>query len=120
MQTQAKYIAKLDPKKMASLPIMNKVDGSKKYDEKEEKYLRELRAYEFMNNEQPGYPHSFSYQGYNFNLMHGGRYKLPRFIAEHIESVGKPDWGWKPNGEGLMEKNLNGDLPRFQMREVRE
>jgi len=120
MQVQARYVTKIDPKKLAKLPIINKEDGSRKIDEKEEKYLRELVTYEFMNLEQQGHPEAFSYQGHNFEFLHGGRYLLPRFIAQHVESLARPDWGWKPNGKGDMEKNLNGNLYRFQMREVRD
>jgi len=51
-------------------------------------------------------------------LFHGGKYKLPRFIALWIESRTTPIWDWRPNGEGGMAKKLMGKNPRFQMRQV--
>lgn len=115
---------KIDLRKIQNLPIMNPQNPSKKYTEKEEKHLREIGTYEFMNVEEPGLMITFAYgqhgNKHNFKLMHGGRYQLPRFIARHVESKAIPIWKWRPNGVGQMEKQLTGWKPRFQMREVYE
>lgn len=115
-------IEKIDPKKMKKLPIINRNEPSKKYTEKEENYLREICNYEFMNLEEPGLRHKFSYgtvkNKQTFTLFHGGKYALPRFIARHIESCAKPNWKYRPDGMGSMQKVLEGWIPRFQMREV--
>ena len=117
MQKEA-YATKLDEKLMDRLPLMNKVDGSHKFTEKEEKSLREYATYELYNIEEPGHPISFHYQGYPFRLLHGGRYKLPKFIANHIEEVGYPVWDWVPDGSGKMEKKIKSFTRRFQARQV--
>ena len=123
MQTQ-RHVELVDPKKMEKLPIINMENPSKKIDEKEEKYLRQTVTYEFMNLEEPGVPHTFPYGNsknrYTFTLLHGGRYKLPRFIARHIESRSTPIWKWMPDGTGSMIKSRMGVNQRFQMREVYE
>ena len=103
------------------LPIFHP-DPAKKYSEKEEKYLREVLNYEFVNVEQAGMAVSFGYgdarNKAKFTLVHGSKYKFPRFLARHVESVGTPMYGWKPDGSGQMQKTEKGRKPRFQMREV--
>jgi len=103
---------------LQKLPII----GKKPANEKEEKYLREICEFEFMNLEEPGLLHRFPYgnaqKHHTFTLFHGGKYKVPRFIARWIESRSTPIWDWRPDGTGGMEKKLMGQNPRFQMREV--
>lgn len=100
------------------LPII----GDRPKNEKEEKHLRELVEYEFLNNEEPGLMQKFSYgdskNRTTFIFMHGGKYRIPRHIARWMESRQIPQWDWKPNGRGSMEKSLKSYKPRFQMRPV--
>ena len=114
----------MDVKRMQKLPIIDPVNPSKKYTEKEEKWLREIKAYEFSNLEEPGLMHTFAYgcagNKMKFQLFHGGKYHVPRFIARHIESRSTPMWNWRPDGLGGMRKELSGKKSRFQMREVYE
>lgn len=111
-------------KKIQNLPIIDPTNPTKKYSEKEEKHLREMNTYEFMNLEEPGLMITFPYGNagnkHNFKLMHGGKYILPRFMQRHIESKSTPIWGWKPDGTGRLTKILKGRNSRFQMREVYE
>ena len=121
---QTQNESKIDLKKMQNLPIIDAKNPTKKYTEKEEKWLREICTYEFMNIEEPGLMHSFSY-GCSGNMMkftffHGGTYKVPRFIAQHINSRSTPIWGWRPDGTGSIRKELTGRNSRFQMRESYE
>ena len=105
-------------KKLQKLPIILKQPES----EKEENFLREVCEFEFMNIEEPGLVHRFPYgnakNNHNFTLFHGGKYKLPRFIAQWVESRTKPIWDWRPDGIGGLTKKLIGQDPRFQMRQV--
>lgn len=111
-------------KKMLELPIIDPTNPSKKYSEKEEKWLREVKTYEFINVEESGmmqrFPYGTTRNKMDFTLLHGGRYKLPRFIARHLESCTTPIWKWRPDGHGGIHKELVGRKPRFQMREVYE
>lgn len=111
-----------DIKKMQNLPVYDPADPNRKFSEKEEKYLREVRTYEFMNLKEPGVMQKFSYGNaankYTFVLMHGGKYKLPRFIQRHLESKSTPIWEYRPNGKGQLEKVQAGRDSRFQLREV--
>lgn len=104
--------------KLKRLPIIGEQPRSKK----EEDYLREIEEYEFVNLEEPGLSQRFSYGdskfSHRFNLEHGGKYKLPRFVARHLESRTIPIWNWRPNGEGGMEKKEMGSQQRFQLRQV--
>jgi len=103
--------------KLQKLPIIGKQPAN----EKEEKFLREVCEFEFMNIEEPGLCHRFPYGNakinHNFTLFHGGKYKLPRFIAQWIESRTTPIWDWRPDGLGGLNKKLIGQNPRFQMRQ---
>ena len=105
-------------KNLQKLPIIGKQPKS----EKEEAFLREVCEFEFMNIEEAGLSHRFPYgnakRNHNFTLFHGGKYTLPRFIAQWIESRNTPIWDWRPNGEGGMTKKLIGNNSRFQMRQV--
>ena len=102
---------------ISKLPIV----GKKPKTEKEEKFLREVCEYEFINVEERGATHRFSYGNASnqhvFTFDHGKKYKLPRFIAEHVESRQTPIWDWRPDGTGAMNKQLTGQNPRFQMRQ---
>ena len=100
------------------LPIIGKRPVSKE----EEKFLREVCEFEFFNLEEPGvsvrFPYGNAKNHHNFTLFHGGKYKLPRFIARHIESRATPIWEWRPDGTGKLNKKQTGENPRFQMRQV--
>jgi len=115
---------KIDVKRMLNLPIIDPKNPSRKLDEKEEKFKKELRTYEFYNLEEPGLMHKFSYGNtknrYDFTFFHGGKYKVPRFIADHVGSASTPIWKWRPDGTGTMRKELTGQKSRFQMREIYE
>tara|TARA_R110002126_G_scaffold77229_5_gene192681 strand:- start:8427 stop:8795 length:369 start_codon:yes stop_codon:yes gene_type:complete len=108
--------------KIQNLPIIHPTDAKKKYSEKEEKHLREMNSYEFMNLEEPGLMITFSYGNagnkHIFKLMHGAKYTLPRFMQRHVESKSTPIWGWQPDGTGRLTKILKGKNSRFQLREV--
>lgn len=100
------------------LPII----GKQPKDEKEEKYLREYQEFEFYNLEQSGMSEKFPYgntqKNVTFQFFHGGKYKLPRHVARHLENCQTPIWKWRPDGTGSMQKELTGYKPRFQMRQV--
>jgi len=100
---------------IAKLPIV----GQQPANEKEEKYLREIVEYEFYNLEEPGVPHTFSYGNtrnkHTFEFLHGGKYKIPRFIARHVESRSEPIWKYRPDGHGSIQKQEIGRKPRFRM-----
>jgi hypothetical protein len=108
----------LSGEQLAALPIILKKPES----DREEAYMREICEFEFYNLEEPGVMHSFPYGNTRnkttFRFFHGGRYKLPRFIANWVESRSTPIWDWRPNGSGQMSKSRVGDKPRFQMRHV--
>jgi len=101
--------------KLKNLPII----GNQPKSEAEEKFLREVCEFEFLNSEEPGLTVSFVYGSSNnnhkFMLFHGGKYRVPRFIARHIESCGTPIYDWSPDGSGRMVKKYKGRKPRFRM-----
>lgn len=100
---------------LSKLPIV----GPQPANEKEEKYLREVCEFEFYNLEEPGLTHRFPYgdtrNQHTFTFYHGEKYKVPRFIARHLESKGTPIWDWRPDGTGRMGKKQVGQKPRFRM-----
>jgi hypothetical protein len=100
---------------LQKLPII----GEQPKSTREEDHLREMVEFEFYNLEEPGLMHEFSYgcRGNinSFTLMHGCKYIVPRFIAYHLESKGGPIWKWRPDGTGVMHKELIGKNPRFRM-----
>jgi hypothetical protein len=104
-------------KDIQNLPII----GNQPTSEKEEKYLREICEFEFSNLEEPGLSNSFPYgdtkRQHKFVFFHGGKYKVPRFIARHVESCTTPIWKWRPDGSGSMAKKEVGTKARFQMRQ---
>jgi len=112
---------KKDEAKIKSLPVWDRKNPSRKIPEKEEKHLKEMSVYEFVNTEEPGVLQEFSYgntrNNMKFVLMHGGKYLLSRFVAQHINSRGTPIWDRRPNGMGQMEKTNAGSKPRFYLRE---
>lgn len=87
-------------------------------------WLQEEIAIEFMNLEEPGVMQKFVYgpttNPKKYTLMHGGKYKLPREVVQHIESRQTPIWKYRPNGIGGMEKELTGHKSRFQCRQTFE
>lgn len=100
---------------LAKLPIV----GNQPKNAKEEQFLREVCEFEFYNLEEPGLSHRFSYgdatNNRSFTMYHGEKYRLPRFIARHLESRGTPNYEWRPNGKGGLVKHLAGTKPRFRM-----
>lgn len=114
----------MKPERLAKLPIIDRKNPHRKYTEKEEKHLREVCTYEFMNLEEPGlllkFPYGDARNKANIVLMHGGKYKVPRFLARYVEQQETPIWGWQPDGTGRMQKTMRGGKPRAQMREVYE
>jgi len=86
-------------------------------------WKKEEALFEFYNLEEPGLMLKFPYGGTKriekFTFLHGGKYKVRREIAAHVETRQTPIWSYRPNGIGQMEKQLTGWKPRFQMREVR-
>ena len=122
MGEKAESTIKFDEKKMAKLPLIDRENPSRKFSEKEEKALREIRVYEFANTECPGVMQKFVYgdtrNKMTFNLFHGQKYELPRFVARHIESCGTPIYNYKPSGHGQLEKEQAGHKRRFMMREA--
>lgn len=109
---------KHDLKKYINLPIVREQPKS----EKEEAFLREVCEYEFMNLEDPGlsilFPYGSAENNTKFKFFHGGKYKLPRFIARHVENCSKPILKWRPDGNGKLNKQQIGTEPRFQMRQT--
>ena len=102
------------PEDLQKLPII----GKQPKNDDEEEFLREICEFEFLNLEEPGVMHPFSYNGQSFKLFHGNKYKFPRFLARWLESRSRPIWDWRPDGTGSMKKKLIGRDPRFQMRQV--
>lgn len=98
------------------------IGGAKPRNEKEEKHLKEIATYEFHNLEEPGLSITFPYGNtrnkMNFTLQHGQTYSVPRHVARHVESCGKPIWDYRPDGQGRMVKQKIGYNSRFQMRET--
>jgi hypothetical protein len=90
--------------------------------DREKQWLDEEIDIEFYNLEEPGLLNKFPYGTTKnhkvYTLMHGGRYKLPRRVVQHIESRQTPIWKWQPDGSGSMSKKLTGMKPRFQCRQV--
>lgn len=103
---------------LAKLPIL----GNQPTSESEEKFLREVCEYEFLNIEENGlsikFPYGDTTNQHNFTFFHGGKYQVPRFVARHLESKTTPIWKWRPDGTGRMVKQMTGNKPRFQMRQV--
>ena len=111
---------KVSEERLASLPII----GAQPKNEKEEKFLREICEFEFFNLENEGLSLPFSYgdSGNNqkFELEHGGKYRVPRFVARHLETRSTPIYKWRPDGTGSMRKTQVGTKPRFRMSQVFE
>lgn len=112
----------MTPEFLQKLPI---IDHEKpKRSEKEEKWLREIISVEFLNVDEPGLMISFPYGNTKNNatlkFVHGGKYKVPRFIARYVNSRGTPRWERQPDGRGNMQKVRAGFKSRFQMRETME
>jgi hypothetical protein len=105
-------------KKLESLPIIGEAPSS----EKEEKFLREVNEYVFQNLEESGVSLGVTYGNTkNFArllLIHGAKYRMPRFIARHIENCSKPMYDRKFDNDGSMKMVESGRVPRFQMKQV--
>ena len=103
---------------LKALPIV----GRQPKTEKEEDYLREICEFEFINLKEPGVMHRFSYgntkKNKRFTFFHGGSYRVPRFLARHVESCSTPLYEWRPDGTGRLIKKPTGNDPRFQIRQV--
>jgi hypothetical protein len=101
----------------ASNLAMDKKDRKKQWDD-------EIISFEFMNLEEPGVPIKFVFgkmpRPQKYTLLHGGKYKLPRTVVNHIESRQMPIWKYTPDGEGRMAKRLTGYKSRFQCRQLFE
>ena len=89
---------------------------------KEKEWLEEEITVEFMNLEEPGLLQKFTYGSTKnpktYILMHGGKYKLPRHLINHLNTRETPIWKWLPDGSGQLAKQLVAKKPRFQCREV--
>lgn len=100
------------------------VKATRSEEERKEEWLNEEIMIEFMNLEEPGAPVKFPFgttrKNKIYTLMHGGKYRLPRRVVTHIESRQTPIWGYRPDGKGQMEKNLEGYKSRFQCRQIFE
>jgi hypothetical protein len=111
----------LDERSYDKLPIVP-IDGTKPKSEKEEKFLKEVVEYEFINTEEPGLIQKFPYGDTKnkqvFTFLHGGKYRVPRHVARWVESRQTPQWKWIPDGRGSLQKQLQSFKPRFQMRAV--
>jgi len=87
-------------------------------------WLDEEIMIEFFNLEEPGVPVKFAFgpanKPHTHTLLHGGKYKLKREVVNHVESRQTPMWGYKPDGRGVMQKNLEGYKSRFQCRQIFE
>ena len=100
------------------LPIV----GAQPKSESEKKFLKEICEYEFYNLEESGlslkFPYGNASDNTTFVFFHGGKYKVPRHVARHLESKATPRYAWRPDGSGSLAKSRVGDTPRFQMRQV--
>ena len=92
--------------------------------DRQKEWLNEEMMVEFYNLEEPGVPIKFTFgptsKPETHTLLHGGKYRLKRSLINHIESRQTPIWGYKPDGYGKMEKNLEGYKTRFQCRQIFE
>lgn len=117
-----KNVQTYDEKKLDQLPIVVLDQASKKLDPKEEKFLREYVMCEFSNVEEPGLMQTFVYgntkQMQKFSFMHGGKYRLPRHVMQHINRVGTPIYKYKPDGSGQVGKSYAGKKNRFMMQQI--
>ena len=90
--------------------------------DKEKEWLKEEIEVEFYNLEEPGlmvtFPYGTTKKFKNYKLMHGGKYRLPREVINHLESRATPIWKWRPDGQGGMHKEFTGKKPRFQCKQV--
>lgn len=109
---------KITDKELNDLPIV----GDQPRSEKEEKFLKEVCEFEFYNLEESGlclkFPYGNTQKHTDFLFFHGGKYKIPRHVARHVDSRCTPKWEWRPNGKGTMEKQKIGLKPRFQMKQI--
>ena len=111
-----------EEKFIQSLPIIDRENANVKYTEKEEKWLREMVSAEFTNNENQHLGQKFFYgttkKNFSFNFFPGGKYRLPRFIVNHLNNCGTPIYKWQPDGSGKIQKTFTHKKRRFTLREV--
>lgn len=90
--------------------------------ERRKEWLKEEIHFEFFNLEEPGVPIKFAFgptsNTKTYTMIHGGKYRYPREVVNHLESRQSPIWGYKPDGRGIMNKNLEGYKSRFQCRQL--
>lgn len=98
------------------------ITGEQPKTEREEAFLREVCEFEFNNLEEPGLSHKWvmgnTKNNFTFHFFHGGKYRVPRFVARHLEECTTPLWKWLPDGTGRMDKKLVGTKSRFQMKQT--
>lgn len=77
---------------------------------------------EVYNIEEPGAPiavvHGPANNLFKKKFLHGGKYTLPRKIVKFIESRQRPIYKWKPDGSGIMQKQIIGYEQRFSCKQV--
>ena len=92
--------------------------------QREKEWLEEEVYFEFFNLEEPGTLAKFSFGSTRnperHTLLHGGKYRKTRALVRHLESRQTPIWGYKPDGRGIMNKNLEGYKSRFQCKQLFE
>jgi hypothetical protein len=92
--------------------------------QRHKEWMEEEVYFEFFNLEEPGVPIKFSFgttrNAEKHSLMHGGKYRKKRSVVQHLESRQTPLWGYKPDGRGQMQKDLEGYKSRFQCRQLFE
>jgi hypothetical protein len=103
------------------LPIV----GARPKSDKEEKFLREVGLYEFINKEQPGAAVKFTYGNTKVftepTLFHGGKYRLPRHIVRHLENCQVPMYTYLNDpSSGRLGKTLQAFNSRYQCRPLYE
>lgn len=123
----AKQKKSMEEKELMKLPIV----GTQPKSPEEEKYLKEICEFEFYNIENPGMPVQFPYgdakHRSDFAFEHGGRYRVPRHVARHLESCSTPKYEYRPvdtRGSANMQMKMQpvevSRIPRFQMRYIFE
>ena len=66
------------------------------------------------NNEAPGVPIEFNFQGKSFVIQHGETLTLPAIVAEHLASLGYPEYGRELDPKtGNFVSKIVGRVNRF-------
>lgn len=112
------------PKTLELEAVDKQVNVTSSEKDRKRKWLDEVILVEFRNLEEPGHPLTFEYgttkNKEKFQLLHSGKYRMRREVAEHIESRSIPIYDYVPDGTGKMHKKLMGHAPRFQCRQIFE